>query len=267
MDLNIKGKVAVVTGATRGLGKHIAAELGREGVRVVIAGRSQANLDAALAAMRDEGSEVSGIVTDSTQREGVADLFRFARSTYGAPEILVFNNGGPPNHSFSEAKDEDYLEAYRRAILAFSWCIHEVAPAMIERRWGRIVTVGSMCVKEVHRELPFALHNMIRPAALGLSKSISDDLARHGIAINTIGTGNFDTEDDNSTFRINYRAAAAARGISFEEMVDRRVATIPAGRLGRPNEMAALAAFLCSDRAGYINGQVIVIDGGKTAAL
>lgn len=267
MDLNIRGKVAVVTGATRGLGRSIAAELGREGCRVVVAGRSRANLDAALETMRGEGSEVSGIITDSTRRDGIAELFRFARDTYGDPEILVFNNGGPPNHSFAEATDEDYLEAYRRMVLAFTWCVQEVTPAMVERRWGRVVTVGSMCVKEVHRELPFVLHNMIRPAALGLSKTISDELAQFGISVNTIGTGTFDTEDDNSTFRINYRKAAANRGITFEEMVARRVAPIPAQRLGRPDEMAALAAFLCSDRAGYINGQVIIIDGGRTAAV
>lgn len=263
MDLNIGGRTAIVTGGTRGLGRAVAAELGREGCRVVVVGRSQANLDAALAGMREEGSEVSGLTSDTTRRDGVARAFRFARETYGAPDIVVFNNGGPPNHAFAEARDEDYEEAYRRCVLAFAWCVQEAAPDMKARGWGRFVTLGSMCVKEVHRELPMVLHNLARPAALGLCKTLSDELARYGVAVNTIGTGSFDTGEENSTFRINYRAAAAARGISFEAAVAQRVGPIPAQRLGRADELAALAAFLCSDRAGYITGQTIVIDGGR----
>ena len=264
MDLNLAGKVALVTGATRGIGRFVAAELGREGCRVVVVGRSQETLDAALEAMRAEGSEVAGVTADATTRDGVARIFSFARETFGAPEIVVFNNGGPPDHSFAQAKDEDYEEAYRRIVLAFAWCVQEAAPAMKERRWGRIVTLGSMCVKEVHRALPLVLHNLVRPAAVGLSKTISDELAPFGIAVNTIGTGSFDTGEEDSSFRVNYRRAAALRGIAFEDMVAQRVGPIPAQRLGKGEELAALAAFLCSDRAGYITGQTIVIDGGRS---
>jgi len=267
MDLKIAGRVALVTGATRGLGRAIAAELAREGCKTVIVGRRQDNLDAALAGMRAEGAEVSGLTADSTRQDGIAEIFRFARESYGEPDILVFNNGGPPNHSFTEAEEEHYLEAYRRMVLAFTWCVKEAAPAMVERRWGRIVTVGSMCVKEVHRELPMVLHNLIRPAALGLNKTISDELAQYNVTLNTIGTGSFDSGEENSTFRINWRGAAAARGITFDDMVEQRLVNTPAKRLGRPDEMAALAAFLCSDRAGYITGQSIIIDGGRTAAV
>lgn len=267
MDLKIAGRVALVTGGTRGLGRAIAAELGREGCRVVVVGRTPANLAAALADMRGEGSEVDGLTSDSTREDGIAEIFRFTRERYGDPSILVFNNGGPPNHSFAEAREQDYLEAYRRMVLAFAWCVHQAAPAMVAQRWGRIVTVGSMCVKEVHRELPMVLHNLVRPAALGLTKTISDELAEHNVTLNTIGTGSFDSGDENSTFHINWRGAAARRGITFEEMVAERVRPVPARRLGQPEEMAALAAFLCSDRAGYITGQTVVIDGGRTAGI
>lgn len=267
MDLGITGKIALVTGGSRGLGLSVAERLGQEGCRLAIAARDKTRLETAVGKLRAQGFETDGFSADIATPDGVEDLKTQLIAAGLQPDILVFNNGGPPNPSFDDASDEDYLIAYRRMVMGFNWCVKAVLPGMKQRGWGRIVTLGSMCVKEPHTELKMVLHNLIRPAAVGLSKTISDEIGEFGITVNTIGTGTIDGGDEESTFRVNYRKLAKERGITFEEMKAQRVAPVPMRRTGDPSEVAGLCAYLCSDLAGYITGQTILIDGGRTRAF
>jgi len=267
MDLGIAGKIALVTGGSRGLGLACAERLGQEGCRVVIAARDPERLDRAVARLREQGSEAHGFSADITTSEGIEALSRQLRQGGLEPDILVFNNSGPPNSNFQDATDEEYLIAYRRMVMAFNWAAKATLETMKQRRWGRIVTLGSYCVKEPHSELKMVLHNLIRPAAVGLSKTIADEVGEFGITVNTIGTGTIDGGDEESTFRINYRKRAAERGITFEEMKAIRVEPIPVKRAGEPKEVAGLCAYLCSDLAGFLTGQTILLDGGKARSF
>jgi 3-oxoacyl-[acyl-carrier protein] reductase len=266
MDLGITGKVALVFGASRGLGKAVAERLGHEGCRVIAVARSSGALQEASEGMRALGLEVTTMCCDVSDKNAIHDLILGARSAVGDPEIVVYNNGGPADSSFGEATDDEFMGAYTQQIMGFSWVVREVVPAMKRRNWGRIVTLGSMASKEPHREMPLVLHNIMRPAALGLSKTLSVDLGKFGITVNTIGTGLIDGGDDNS-FRKTCRALAEKQGIAFEELLASRLATVPVGRGGRPDEVGSLCAYLCSECAGFLTGQTIILDGGKTRTL
>lgn len=267
MDLGIAGKVALITGGSRGLGLACAERLGQEGCRVVIAARDRERLQRIVDKLRGEGAEAHGFSADIATSKGIKALASELDAKGLQPDILVFNNSGPPNPSFADATDEDYLVAYQRMVMAFNWAAKAVLPTMKQRRWGRIVTLGSYCVKEPHSELKMVLHNLIRPAAVGLSKTIADEVGEFGITVNTIGTGTIDGGDEDSTFRVNYRKRAAERGITFEEMKSIRVEPIPMKRAGEPSEVAGLCAYLASDLAGFITGQTILIDGGKARSF
>ena len=267
MDLGISGKVALVLGGSRGLGLACAERFAQEGCTVVIAARDPDRLQRAVEKLEALGAQAHAFSADITTREGIDKLVADMKGKGLEADILVFNNSGPPNPSFEDATDEDYLVAYQRMVMAFNWAAKAVLPAMKQRRWGRIVTLGSYCVKEPHSELKMVLHNLIRPAAVGLSKTIADEVGEFGITVNTIGTGTIDGGDEESTFRVNYRKRAAERGITFEEMKALRVAPIPMQRAGEPGEVAGLCAYLSSDLAGFITGQTVLIDGGKSRSF
>ena len=267
MDLGIAGKVALVTGGSRGLGLACAERLGQEGCRVVIAARDPERIQRAVDKMRGEGIDAHGFSADIATKAGIEELAAELKAKGLEPDILVFNNSGPPNPNFEDATDEEYLVAYQRMVMAFNWAVKATLPAMKQRRWGRIVTLGSYCVKEPHSELKMVLHKRISPAAVGLSKTVADEVGEFGITVNTIGTGTIDGGDEESTFRVNYRKRAAERGITFEEMKAIRVAPIPMQRAGEPSEVAGLCAYLASDLAGFITGQTVLIDGGKSRSF
>jgi 3-oxoacyl-[acyl-carrier protein] reductase len=228
---------------------------------VVIASRTRDGAERAAARLDPSGVRAVGRSADVTDKASVAALFDGLRAEDKAPDILVYNTGGPSRSGFFEATDEEYAEAHRELVLGFSWCVRAAVPAMAARHWGRIISLGSLAVKEPHREAR-VLHNLNRVAAVGLSKSISNEVGRMGITVNTIGTGNIGGNEDSGSHQ-RIVAFAKAHGVTVEEEIARRVRTIPMGRIGEPEELGALCAFLCSTQSGYITGQTIMLDGGQ----
>jgi 3-oxoacyl-[acyl-carrier protein] reductase len=246
MDLGIEGKVALVMGASRGIGRAVAAELAREGARVAIAARSLERLQAVAAEI-----EATAFEHDSANLDHAPALISEVTEALGPIEILVTNTGGPPaNPDPLGSSREQWEAAYRTLVLSPLELIRAAVPSMRERGFGRIVNVGSSSVREPIEGL--MLSNSHRAATLAAFKTLSRELAGEGITANTVLPGRIATD------RI-YELAGGT-----EEARERARSEIPAGRLGAPEELAAAVTFLCSARAGYITGVALLVDGGLT---
>jgi 3-oxoacyl-[acyl-carrier protein] reductase len=244
MDLGLKGRTALVMGASRGLGRAIAASLSREGARVAIASRSQERIEEAAAAIDPTPTP---FVADASDLERLAALPAEVEEALGPIDILVANTGGPPLGGALDHELEDWERAYRSLVLAPRVLAGAVVPGMRERGWGRIVNVGSSSTRE---PIPYLnLSNSHRMAAVGFLKTLAGEVAGDGITVNTVATGRFATE----------RLASMS---SMEAVEEAAKTEVPASRLGRPQEYGDLVAFLCSERAAYITGTTIPIDGG-----
>ncbi len=263
MDLGISGKVALVTGGSKGIGLGVARQLAADGCRVIVAARTQATIDEAVAAIAAEGGQVAGVSADCTAREGISKAVAASVAAFGPPDIAVFNVDSGPKGAFLEVDDDTFAAANNNNVMAFRWFVLTVIPHMQAQHWGRILTIGTNSVKQPHRKLPRAAQNTYRVGALALSKTLSAELGRFGITVNTLGTGAIATPQ----FREVFTAIAAAQGQTYDEHVAARVASWPVQRMGTPEDMAAAAAFMCSARAGYITGQVLVVDGGNIESL
>jgi 3-oxoacyl-[acyl-carrier protein] reductase len=244
MDLGLQGHTALVMGASRGIGRAIAASLAREGARVAIASRSRERIEEAAAEIEPRPAP---FVADAADLDRLAVLPGEVAEALGPIDILVANTGGPPPGGALEHDLDEWERAYRSLVLAPRVLAAGVVPGMSERGWGRIVNVGSSSTRE---PIPFLnLSNTHRMAAVGFLKTLAAEVAGEGITVNTVATGRFATE----------RLAALG---SIEAAEEAAKTEIPAGRLGRPEEYGDLVAFLCSERAAYITGTVIPIDGG-----
>jgi 3-oxoacyl-[acyl-carrier protein] reductase len=263
MDLGIAGKVALVTGGTHGMGREIAEELGRNGARVVVVARGREGLDATVAAIREAGGEAAAVSADLTDFTSYPRMVAEAQAAFDLPDIAIFTPVAPPSGSFDEFDDAAFDQAYAFIVKAFAHFARAVVPAMKERRWGRIVTVGSGAAKSPARRsvlnFDYVLANTVRPAGLGLSRSLADELGPYGITVNTVPPGFIDTGEAYAAF---FRHCAKEAGMAYEDFLKGFLHRIPANRFGRPEEVASLCAYLCSARAGYITGQYIVVDGG-----
>lgn len=262
MNLGLNGKVALVAAASKGLGRAIAEELAAEGARVVMCARGEE----ALRAARDEiaartGAEVRAVAADLSTAEGIARVADAALDAYGRVDVLVTNSGGPPAGSFVEHEWARWQAAVDLLLRSSLELTRRVLPGMRERKWGRILAVTSIAVKQPVEGL--ILSNALRAGLTGALRTLANEVAADGITVNTLLPGYTRTD------RVEQLDAARAQreGITREEVRRRVEAQIPARRLGDPREFAALAAFLASERASYITGQSIAVDGGWIRGL
>jgi 3-oxoacyl-[acyl-carrier protein] reductase len=263
MDFGIAGKTALVIGGSRGIGRGCALEFAKEGCNVVIAAQNPGPIEEAVGLAKALGAKAIGVSADCCSKDGIAKVMAASAAAFGPPDIAIFNVDSGPKGAFLDIPDEAFLAAYNNNVMAFIWLVRAVSPHMREKHWGRILTIGTNSVKQPHRRLPRAAQNTSRVGALALSKTLSAELGPFGITVNTLGTGAIATEQLKSVFT----KIAAAQGKTYDDWVAERNADIPVGRIGTPEDMAAAATFLCSDRASFITGQVLLVDGGHIEAL
>ena len=249
MDLALAGSVALVTGASKGIGRGIAEALAREGANVAIASRSRQRIDEAAA---DIGAEP--FVFDARDIDGAPWLVRAVEDRLGPIDVLVTNTGGPPPDPDALAfTREGWEDAYRDLVLSPMALIQAAVPGMRERGFGRILNVSSTAVREPIA--PLMLSNSHRSATLAAFKTLARQLAGDGITLNTILTGRIATDRIAQNYGSMKQAEQAAAG------------EVPAGRLGTVEELAAVAAFLCSGPASYVTGEAVRVDGGMTHSV
>lgn len=262
MDFGLKGKRAIVMAASRGLGYASAMGLAREGCHLVICSRDQQRIEAAADAIRrDTGAKVKPLVADVSTAREAKRLVEAAVTEYGGLEIVVHNAGGPPAGETLAMSDEQWQKAFEQNLLSFTRIVGAAAPEMAKAGYGRVITIASSSIKQPIPNL--ALSNALRAGVWGIAKTLSRELAPQGILVNVIAPGRIDTE------RIAELDSANAQrsGKSVEDVRKASVASIPLGRLGRPEELANLVVFLASQSASYITGQAITVDGAAGNAL
>lgn len=260
MDLGLNGKVAIVAAASKGLGRGCALALAREGARVTICARAEADLTAAAADIRQAtGAEVLALPADVTSASDIHAVVAATAERFGGVDILVNNSGGPRIGRFGELTDDDWRQAFEVVTLNFVRFVRDVVPYMRTKQWGRIIGIQSSSVKQPVPNID--LSNGIRPGIAGLMKALMPDLATDGITINLVLPGSF-------------RTARISPGLQEDVPADPELqarlkslgAGIPVGRLGEPIELGDLVAFLASERAAYITGATYQIDGGVIAS-
>jgi len=262
MDLELKDRVAIVGGSSKGLGRACAQALAQEGARVAVCSRSQANLDEAAQEIRDTtGSDVLAFAGDLDRPETIRDLVATTVQRFGRLDILVNNSGGPPLARAHNATEEQWATALQRSLLFFARMAREALPHLRQSPAGRIVNV---LAATVYNPIPnLALSGVTRLGVVAFMKSLADEVGRDGVLINNVCPGSIMTERMVS----NVTARARELGISVDEAIAERAAETAVGRVGRPEELAALVAFLASSRSSYITGTTMLVDGGLVRSV
>jgi 3-oxoacyl-[acyl-carrier protein] reductase len=262
MDLGLKGRVAIVAAASKGLGRAVADELAREGAEVALCARHATDLErAANEIERATGRPVLWRALDVTDQPGVKEFVHAVEKRWGRVDICVTNAGGPPAKPFVDITIEEWRAAVDLTLLSAVYFAREVLPRMRKNRWGRLVTITSVAVKQPIQRL--LLSNSIRAAVTGLARTLANEFGPDGITVNNVCPGYTLTE------RLDELAEHLAKtgGTSRESVLKQWSGEVPLGRLGRPEEFAAMVAFLVSERASYINGASIAVDGGWVRGL
>jgi 3-oxoacyl-[acyl-carrier protein] reductase len=223
----------------------------------------QEGIDKAVAELKSENLVAAGVSADMTTAEDVRRAFNFARETLGDPDIVVTNvHAGEPG-GWEQVVADDFREAYEQFVMSLVHIAREAQEHMLAERWGRFVNIGSTSMKQPHRELPLITHNVTRAGQVAFNRTLADELAPYNITVNNLATGNIRT----GKFDTYMKEFASETGQSYDGLLAGITADIPMGRIGEPREMAAACAFLCSERASFITGQTIVVDGGEVLAL
>ena len=258
MDLQLAGKVALVTAASKGLGKATALQLAREGARVAICARSAGIDEAAAEIGRETGAEVLALRSDLTHQQDVSSLVQSTLDRFDQIDILIINAGGPPSGNFLDLTPDHWSMAAELTLMSAVRLCYAVVPHMLERESGSIVAIESISVKQPIDNL--ILSNSLRMAVIGMLKSMANELGPKGIRINSI----------NPTFTWTGRVEqlmtdrAAKNNTSIEEETAKVAANIPLGRMGLVEEFGRAAAWLASPAASYVHGHALMFDGGMT---
>jgi 3-oxoacyl-[acyl-carrier protein] reductase len=261
VDLGLAHRVALVAASSRGLGRAVAAELAAEGARVVLCARGAERLEETRAELAATGAEVHAVPADLSEPADVGRVVAAASARFGPVEVLVTNTGGPPAGPFESHAPEAWQQAVRQNLDSVVNLTRAVLPQMKERGFGRIVNVTSIAVKQPVDGL--ILSNSIRAAVTGFARTLANEVAAHGVTVNNVLPGYTRTD------RLQELAQklGADAGQSVDEAMQRWTREIPMGRVGEPREFAALVAFLCSERASYMTGCSIAVDGGWIRSL
>jgi 3-oxoacyl-[acyl-carrier protein] reductase len=262
MDLGLKEKVVVVGGASKGIGKATALAFAREGARVAVCARNAAQLQSVAEEMRREtGAAVLAVPGDLSQAAAAEHLIDETVKHFGTVHVLVANTGGPPFGGFHQMTDVEWENAFALNFLSTVRLIRRTLPYMEHQRWGRIINVMSISVKEPIDGL--ILSNGIRPAVVGMAKTLSREVGKHNITVNTVLPGRILTD----RLRDGIARRAQRAGKSFEQALQESANDVPLQRIGDPQEMANVIVFLASEAASYVTGVSIQVDGGLIRGL
>jgi len=262
MDLGLKDRVALVAAASKGIGFAAAHELAREGARVFLCSRNEARASEAAAKINnDTGATVAGIAADVTNQEAVERFVELVREQAGHIDILVTNAGGPPTSTFADSNLDMFRKAFEQNGLSAIRLAMLVLPGMRAQRWGRIINITSVSVKQPIDGLLFS--NTMRAGLTGWAKTVSNEVAADNVTVNNVAPGYTLTERQDELAE----ARARALGKTKEEMIELWAGQTPIRRLASPEEIAAAIAFLASERASYITGVTLQVDGGWVKGL
>ena len=262
MDLGLRGKVALVAASSKGLGRAVAEELAAEGAHLVMCARGKDTLEQTAESIRQKAAvKVIAVAADVSDPNDAARVVKAAFDEFGQVDILVTNSGGPPSAPFESLTPEMWDAAARLLLKSAVELTRAVLPGMKERRWGRILNVTSIAAKQPIEGL--MLSNSLRAAVIGFARTLANEVAPFGITVNNLLPGYTRTDRVQELAR----AAGGKAGGSSTDILAKWEKEIPMGRLGEPREFAALAAFLASERASYITGSSIAVDGGWIRSL
>ena len=262
MDLGLRGRVAIIAAASKGLGRAVAQELAREGADVAICARTAADLESAATRIKSAcGRDVFHRPVDVGDAKAVAQFAGDVEQHFGRVDICITNTGGPPSKSFEATSNEDWRIWTDQLLMSAVYFAQAVLPRMKKNNWGRFLTITSYSVKQPVEGL--LLSNSLRAGVTGLVRTLASEYGAYGITVNNICPGYTRTD------RLDDLAGmmASRTGDSPEEVFAGWKKLIPAGRLGTPEEFASVVTFLASERASYVNGVSLAIDGGTTRSL